>query len=84
MKTNSHRGTDTLTAPNLVAVQFICSGCGKTLPLVAPEEAPEKAREAAIKLGWTFERDKVTAGIEAFCSDCSAERQRLSNEGGKG
>ena len=73
-----------LTAPSLVALELICSGCGKTLPLVAPEQVPERVNEAAIKLGWTFEKDKVTQGAEAFCSDCSAERQRLSNEGGRG
>ncbi len=80
----NHAGTETATVPDLVAVEFICSGCGKTLPLVAPEERPECAKEAAMKLGWTFEKDEVTHGLEAFCSDCSGDRQRLSNEGGSG
>src|SRR5262245_43996264 len=76
--------TETETTDNLVAVEFVCSGCGKTLPLVAPETTPGLANEAALKLGWTFETDEVTHGIEAFCSDCSVDRQRLSNEGGSG
>jgi len=85
MKLNqSNPGTETATAPELVAVEFICSGCGKTLPLVAPEARPECAKEAAMKLGWTIEKDEVTHGFAAFCSDCSGDRQRLSNEGGSG
>lgn len=75
-------GTETATVGNLVAVEFICSGCGKTLPLVAPEATPSRAKEAAMKLGWTFETDQVSQGVEAFCSECSVDRQRLSNEGG--
>ncbi len=85
MRVSQNRfGTETVTVPDLVAVEFICSGCGKTLPLVAPEARPECAKEAAMKLGWTFEKDEVTHGPEAFCSDCSGDRQRLSNEGGSG
>ena len=67
---------------DLVSIKLICGDCGKSLPIVVPNDRPEQAREAATKLGWTFEHDEVNDRDEEFCPECSEARQRLNNEGG--
>jgi len=65
---------------NAVSAKFTCEECGR--PLTIPVDSPAKTREAALKLRWTFECDPVSKKETPYCPDCSADRQRLTNEGG--
>ncbi len=63
-----------------VSTQLACEECGRPLPALS--DNPAKAREAALKLRWTFECDPVSKKEIPYCPDCSADRQRQTNEGG--
>lgn len=63
-----------------VSTKLACEECGRPCPVAS--DNPAKTREAALKLRWTFECDPVTKKETPYCPDCSADRQRLTNEGG--